>query len=185
MALFSDRYVTKKNEEGKRLVVTDHLSDDEYKVCQYPWPDDCFVQCGDEGIVFSPEKIRKTAFFEAFPQNTFLRGEGATVAEAEKSCWRQYQKITACSLDHANPDNFDARGYTNGYGFCKGCGMGASIIPPTNPCQSCGELTWYSQDINNNFWCEKCYDKTPRELWSVTRELFAKAEEEDDNGEDN
>jgi len=36
-------------------------------VCLKPWPESCFVQCGDKGIVMSQEGNYTTAFFEAFP----------------------------------------------------------------------------------------------------------------------
>ncbi len=53
-------------------------------VCKYEWPEDCFVQCGDNGIVCGKESYT-TAFFEAFPESpkTFLRGEGAFVEETK------------------------------------------------------------------------------------------------------
>lgn len=189
MLSLNERYITKKNEEGKRLAPTGVFSDDDYKVCQHPWPDECFVQCGEQGIVFTKEEVKRTAFFEAFPKSpdTFLRGEGETVEAAEESCWKKYQRILTCSLDHSDSGNFDARGYTNGYGFCKNCGMGSSIIPPIHPCQNCGELTWYSQDINNDFWCKKCYNKMPKELWNEIRAKLAKEDEEEgyvDDGND-
>ena len=114
--------------------------------CKRPWPESCFVQCGEKGIVVKkgtlegaltdpakalealetvvglreePESYR-TAFFEAFPRdpNTFLRGEGKTVEEAETSAWRQYERFTSCQ-----GHEFERRGYTNGAGFCKHCNM--------------------------------------------------------------
>jgi hypothetical protein len=79
--------------------------------CLKDWPEDCFVQCGGDGIVFeegsleetfksedgllktiatvigSPteKKHYRTAFFEAFPKkpSCFIRGEGTTIQEAE------------------------------------------------------------------------------------------------------
>lgn len=80
-------------------------------LCAFPWPD-CYVQAGERGIVFThaptdpladmlsavivaadtaPQRADRytTAFFEAFIRrpDSFLRGEGATVAEAEARCW--------------------------------------------------------------------------------------------------
>ena len=54
--------------------------------CKYDWKDNCFVQCGDEGVVLDKVDSYLTAFFEAFPKEpkTFIRGEGKTIAEAEK-----------------------------------------------------------------------------------------------------
>jgi hypothetical protein len=48
------------------------------------WPDDCMVQWG-HGI------IPAVPFFEAFPPGTFIRGEGETIAEAERKAFAQYQ----------------------------------------------------------------------------------------------
>lgn len=125
--------------------------DDPY-LCEYPWPADCFVQCGGRGLVFTAtqEKVRaaftdpevagevaaevlsagptttpgayRTAFFEAFPEDpkTFLRGEGETIEDAEKSAWEKLEHYRACADNHAT---FDRRGYKNGGGFCVSCGL--------------------------------------------------------------
>ena len=114
--------------------------------CQKPWPDDCFVQCGDSGIVLgksgSLEKVLTgsdpltelakgmadtdsymTAFFEAFPKNprTFIRGEGKTIEEAEASAYARFERFVRCQNDRGH--KYDRRGYTNGAGFCHRCGM--------------------------------------------------------------
>jgi len=122
--------------------------------CQKPWPEDCFVQCGDHGIVLPaktlekvmegnedcipiiksaligdpapvPEGAYRTAFFEAFPRtpDTFIRGEGKDVQEAEKKAWEEFEKYNACK-----GHEYEKRGYTNGAGFCKHCGMFKSKI---------------------------------------------------------
>jgi len=115
---------------------------DEYE-CKQDWPEDCFVQGGGDGIVVSKADFDKafsrldmvrgvlrliakksaiyhTAFFEAFPESpdTFIRGEGKTVEEAEENAWKQYTKITQCP-----GHEFEARGYKNGCGFCKRCDL--------------------------------------------------------------
>ena len=78
------------------------------------WPDDCTVQWG-HGI------IPAVPFFEAFPPGTFIRGEGATIAEAEQSAYAQYQRDIAC--DHVWGRHREGRGtYTNGAGWCRKCG---------------------------------------------------------------
>lgn len=87
----------------------------------HPWPTDCYIQGGDRGVVLDHAgKPYRTAFFEAFPNDpdTFLRGEGSTVAEAEDNCWQQYQRLISCK--HGP---FERRNYTNGAGFCTQCGM--------------------------------------------------------------
>lgn len=128
----------------KRTAGMGMFSDEKY-TCQYPWPDNCAVQCGGNGIVFTgrsmdeafddplttigetlgvlavPQDIGyRTAFFEAFPRkpNTFLRGEGKTVTEAETAAWEKYQRHTACK----HPA-FEKKNYTNGAGFCVKCDM--------------------------------------------------------------
>lgn len=116
-------------------------------LCQHGWPDDCFVQCGGCGIVLDTrvasiegmvegvksllegdDKIvkqqlagsRTTAFFEAFPKalDTYIRGEGSTVEQAETHAWDQYQKRLACPQHE-----FERRGYKAGQGICKHCGL--------------------------------------------------------------
>lgn len=96
------------------------------------WPADMYVQGGRSGVVFGPDGAYRTAFVEAFPPGTFLRGEGHTVAEAEQSAWRQYQRLAMCP---AHPDHgpFEARGYTNGAGFCTQCGGWFSKVLPEQP----------------------------------------------------
>lgn len=80
------------------------------------WPEDCTVQWG-HGI------IPAVPFFEAFPPGTFIRGEGADIAQAEQSAFAQYQRDLACDhqwgRQHPGP-----RGtlYTNGAGWCRKCG---------------------------------------------------------------
>lgn len=88
------------------------------------WPFDCFIQCGDSGVVLSKDGNNyRTAFWEAFPRNpdTFIRGEGATIEEAEQNCFAKYTRILAC------PEHEFERGtYENGGGFCKHCKMFSS-----------------------------------------------------------
>jgi hypothetical protein len=69
----------------------------------------------------------RTAFFEAFLKdpNTFIRGEGKTVAEAEAHAWAQLERIRACP-----GHDFETRGYTNGCGFCKHCALFMSGVFP-------------------------------------------------------
>lgn len=126
--------------------------------CQKPWPDDCGVQAGDEGLVLDRSAENghyTTAFFEAFPTcngiSTFIRGEGATVAEAEAQAFVKYEKYNACTHEVG----FDRRSYTNGAGFCKGCGMFASeIFEPTTKCIICDTPTNYSTDRHGHWYCE-------------------------------
>jgi hypothetical protein len=99
---------------------------------QYPWPEDVFVQGGARGLVISRNGNYGTAFVEAFPAGTFLRGEGATVAEAETACWEQYQRLVACPA-HPEHGPFERRNYRNGAGFCIRCGAWFSHLFPELP----------------------------------------------------
>lgn len=88
--------------------------------CTFEWPDDCFCQAGHKGIVFTPKGNYETAFFEVFPKvpETFIRGEGPTIEVAEERAWSKYRKYLECA-----GHEFERKGYTNGVGFCKTCGM--------------------------------------------------------------
>ena len=93
------------------------------KEAQHDWPESVFIQGGEHGVVLGgPDGAYQTAFFEAMPGGTFLRGEGKTLAEAEEKCWSQYQTFAAC--DGNGPHGpFERRNYTNGAGFCTRCGV--------------------------------------------------------------
>lgn len=87
---------------------------------QSAWPEDCAVQWGEHGIVISSDRSRMTAFFEAFPTDpaTFIRGEGASVPEAEASAFAQFRRYLDCP-EH----RVERRGYRNGGGLCIYCGL--------------------------------------------------------------
>ena len=122
--------------------------------CKFDWPKDCYCQGGDDGIVFSKTKgSYRTSFFEAFPNNpdTFIRGEGETIELAEKAAWEKFKKYNSCS-NH----EFERRGYTNGAGFCKHCGLFKSkCFEPTTLCYICKKPTDYDCDQLNNYFCEE------------------------------
>lgn len=104
------------------------------------------------GIVFSGEETYQTAFVEAFPKTpkTFIRGEGETIAEAEKDAWEQLQKYSAC-----NHPSFERRGYTNGAGLCMACDMfKSSAFEPTTKCCVCDSPTNFATDINGKWYCK-------------------------------
>lgn len=92
----------------------------------YDWPEDIKVQGGDRGLVFAKSGSYRTAFVEAFPRGTFLRGEGPSLAEAEKDCWRQWNKMQAC-IQHGK---WDRRHYRNGSAYCGNCGTWFSSVLP-------------------------------------------------------
>ncbi|CDO35036.1 hypothetical protein [Novosphingobium sp. KN65.2] len=98
------------------------------------WPEDCMVQWGN-GL------IPATPFFEAFPKGTFIRGEGATIAEAELRAFEQYQRDLAC--DHVWGRQRPGRDcYTNGAGWCRKCGgFRGSMFPEIKP------LGWWRKPL--------------------------------------
>lgn len=86
------------------------------------WPEGTFIQGGARGIVLSGKNgAYRTAFAEVVIADTFLRGEGQTIEDAERDCWEQYQRISSCP---AYPDHgpWDRGNYRNGAAFCLGCG---------------------------------------------------------------
>ncbi len=116
--------------------------------CKYNW--DFFVQCGDSGVVFGNPSYT-TAFFEAFPKSPscFLRGEGATVEEAEENCWEKWQKVQECSHE------MERRGRTDGYAYCKHCSYASTVFEPLTKCCKCKTPTAYSIDYKKNYYCKK------------------------------
>jgi hypothetical protein len=170
-------------------------------VCKCDWDEDCFVQCGESGIVLgkgslqevfdaenplealseaaSDKKSYITAFFEAFPKepSTFIRGEGKSVEEAEQSAWNQFQKYKNCQ-EH----EFERRGYDNGGGICKHCGMFKSnVFPPAHNCKICNIPTCFTHDINKDWYCEEHSTQIPEDLkpdWMIRHERIKKYVEE-------
>jgi len=109
--------------------------------CQYEWPLDCYIQCGDSGIVLGDEPYY-TAFFEAFPKNpsTFLRGEGATVSEAEENTWIKLQRILNCKK-HDFKKQEDGK-----TGLCNHCNLRLSnYFLPDNKCKVCNKEHVYNK----------------------------------------
>jgi hypothetical protein len=119
--------------------------------CKKEWPEEIFVQCGGSGVVFSKEGNYSTAFFEAFPKSPscFLRGEGATIEEAEEKCWNSYQKILVC--DH----EMERRDRKDGYGYCKHCSYSSMVFEPLTKCCKCGKPSYKVKDYKGNFYCDK------------------------------
>lgn len=116
---------------------------------QHPWPEDIeCLQGGGDGVVFGgKEGSYRTAFVEASDKRFgFIRGEGATVALAEDAAWAKAQKAMGCP-----GHEYEARGYTNGCGFCKHCGRFATkvftLAEVGSLCAACGEPTDYTHVI--------------------------------------
>jgi hypothetical protein len=127
--------------------------------CQKEWPEDCGVQCGDSGLVFSKSGNYQTAFFEAFPKNPgcFLRGEGATIEEAEENCWNKYQKVIVCNHEMERRDRKD------GYGYCKHCSYSDMVFEPLTKCCKCGVPTRFHVDYKDKHYCKKHYRVAPKD----------------------
>lgn len=104
--------------------------------CNQEWPESVYVQCGDKGVVFSKNGNYRTAFFEAFPKfpETFIRGEGSTVEEAELKAFEQYSKIMNCQQHEM------VRKKESENGTCKHCGLTLiNCLPPLSSCSQCGK----------------------------------------------
>jgi len=173
----------RENEANERKPRYARTSFDGPYECVFPWPEDCFVQCGGTGMVMARGSLEKvfgssdplreisenvvytTAFFEAFPNDIvqgdsiYIRGEGKTIAEAEGNTWGRYMEYKAC--DHPA---YERRRHANGGGFCMKCGMFKdNAFEPLTKCVVCGKPTWYSVDIDGNSYCEKHADDMPEE----------------------
>jgi hypothetical protein len=107
------------------VIIADHHkpghwlpTDTDYKpTCA--WPEKCIVQWGSSGVVASESGCYRTAFFEAFPGNEaggYIRGEGATIAEAEADAFSKYSREIGCN------HRWGRKGYLNGGAFCYHCG---------------------------------------------------------------
>lgn len=146
---------------------------------QQAWPEDCTVQWGTAGIVFSQDGIYRTAFFEAFPKEpkTFIRGEGVDIIEAELDAYIQYRLYLNCPKH-----SYVRKGYKNGAGFCEHCGLFVSkCFEPLTNCKICNIPTDYSTDKENSFYCEEHYKFIPDELkfsWQLELEDLLDEEEE-------
>ena len=91
------------------------------------WPEGCMVQWG-HGI------IPAVPFFEAFPAGAFIRGEGETIAEAERRAFAQYQRDIACDHVWGRHRPGTNTTYTNGAAFCRKCGgFRSSMFPEIKP----------------------------------------------------
>lgn len=142
------------------MIIIKNSNGKEY-TCKYNWDNDCFLQCGDKGIVMREKDIFQTAFFEAFPKNpnTFIRGEGKTIEEAEEKAWNKLQKYKSCKKHE-----FIRNGYTNGAGFCKHCGLFKShAFEPSTKCCICGTPTDWTKDNKNNWYCKEHDKRIPIE----------------------
>lgn len=120
--------------------------------CQFDWGE-AMVQCGGHGIVIGKkDNSYTTAFFEAFPLNTFIRGEGEHVELAELAAWEKYQRIVLC-----DKHEFERRGREDDYGFCKHCDYFTSgVFKILTKCETCSEPT-KDHKTGTKYWCTEHY----------------------------
>lgn len=127
------------------MLISIHRGDD--VEARHPWPEGTYVQGGSKGLVIKHEGgTYRTAFVEAFPRepDTFLRGEGATVEEAEDACWAKWERIVACPA-HPEHGPFEPRMYRNGAGFCTRCGAWfPKVLPEDEPPVTLGEAVGHA-----------------------------------------
>ena len=171
-----------------------------YYDCVFPWPADCGIQGGEDGLVLqegsleevltSPQKSAdvilgaisehkpalksyKTAFFEATPTfgelSTFIRGEGKSVTEAEAACWKHFERMRDCK-----GHDFDRRNRRDGYAYCKHCGFSDTVFEPLEHCKVCGIATYFTHDVDNNYYCKNHEDSIPEEKVTESAKYFRK-----------
>lgn len=114
-----------------------------------PWPENCMVQWGHGLVPAVP-------FFEAFPVGTFIRGEGETIEDAERSAFAQYQRDVSCR--HLWGRHRPGHGtYLNGAAFCRKCGGFRSRMFP-----EIRSLGWWRRPLTRmEFWHLQSLDDDP------------------------
>lgn len=147
----------------------------------HPWPEETFLQGGKSGLVLRRTErggSYTTAFVEAgLPgQNTFIRGEGETLAEAEADAWDKYQRWLNCD-GSGQHGPWEARGYENGSGFCLRCGAwGSKVLKPSQAYEAdrmAGQLATahFGEDIMFSPWFRTVishYEQSVLALWNGT-----------------
>lgn len=125
------------------------------------WPEGCFTQCGSKGVVGTKNGCYETAYFEAFPNDMFIRGEGNSIEEAEKNAYEKYIKYTTCS----NHEFEKVESYQNGMGKCKHCGFMKVVFEPDYTCVVCNKHENYTRILSkykkskDSCICEECASK--------------------------
>lgn len=120
------------------------------------WPDGTFIQGGSDGLVLVRNGDNYTTAFVEVHNDTigFIRGEGATIGDAEQEAWEKAQAVLSCeSLARSGEHEWESRGYTNGAGFCKTCNrFGSQVFDVSEvgiPCYVCGVKTnWQTFGTN-------------------------------------
>jgi hypothetical protein len=153
-----------RNADGARVIKNVHNPE---ATLRHPWGDTDFVQ-GARGIVLDMRDGTKhltPTFVEVCTDSlnadrtgggTFLRGEGATIEEAEDKAWAIYQRQVGCPSPTGSHEN-ETRGYVNGAGFCKHCGRfesnAFSLQEIGSVCCLCGDD--YSLEVRDRMVCKR------------------------------
>lgn len=139
--------------------------------CKYDWPTECFVQCGGKGVVIGNQhrKGYVTAFFEAFPFNNFIRGEGETIDLAEDAAWKKYQVMATCPEHRFIKSESRKRD-----AVCECCGFSIrDYYPPEKECSCCGKNN-VSLYIYDQYFClEHFIEKAEQINYQITDELIS------------
>lgn len=144
---------------GNKVISINSLGCDSGDIsAQQAWPDGCFLQGGDKGVVVSLKKgtSYRTSFCEAFPNingiKTFVRGEGKNILEAEQDCYSQYEKMRTCE---AHEFSREVRGILrrDGYAICIHCGLSSMVLPPLDRCSVCDIPT--NEKVGDTHYCTK------------------------------
>lgn len=141
---------------GLRIAGTRQVKSDE-------WPADIFIQGGRQGVVIRRNPGDKdptylTAFVECHDEEGgFIRGEGEAVADAEADALAKYKKHAGCATKASTGEHdWEARGYTNGGGFCTDCNrFGSQVFTAKDlglTCHACGTDTNWSK-VGDFFLC--------------------------------
>ena len=99
--------------------------------------------------------------FCAYYNEYVFREKAVTIEEAELLTYNNYLKRRSklCKKNHKNAKNCERKGYTNGCGFCKTCGIFVSdVFSIEQFCVSCGARTnWHIE--NGKWWCKNCVEE--------------------------
>lgn len=119
------------------------------------WTNSTHLQYGRSGLVINsknPEQSYRTAFFEAFGDNYFARGEGATVEEAEANAYQKMLKKTICPHEHYVPFGWDMSS-----GKCVAChSVKRDMFLSNKVCATCGK-EHVKMVIDSKPYCMKHY----------------------------
>lgn len=156
--------------------------------CQHDWPEDVYVQCGGRGVVIGNSKRPGyvTAFFEAFPFKMFIRGEGATVGEAEQKAWEKYQIVLNCPEHIFVPEKHRPRN-----AICSSCSFIAhNYYAPEHVCNDCGK-EHVNLSIDDVYYCSDHFqarvnmidsDITPEQISSFKQAVFNEIKDKEAKG---